>query len=167
MSYESNLSNIIIRLKEAKNNQPTLTLQKISGQTGVSLTTVARIFAPDSENHYFKYESIQPIAAMLLGLNDLDMGNEEEKALKAILQYKESEIRELECEIDVIKYNYETKIELIRKEYTSTINYLKNQITTKDEFISKLLSRLESQDELYKILNQQYLDVVSKTFQKE
>lgn len=85
MSYESNLSNIIIRLKEAKNNQPTLTLQKISDQTGVSLTTVARIFAPDSENHYFKYESIQPIAAMLLGLNDLDMGNEEEKALKAIL----------------------------------------------------------------------------------
>ena len=90
MSYD--LSNIILRMKEAKANRPSLSLQKIADQTGVSIATVTRIFSADSENRYFRYESIQPIASMLLGLDDLDEGNEDEKALKALIKFKDSEI---------------------------------------------------------------------------
>ena len=63
--YQSKISNIIIRLKKAKNNDPEVTLQKISDQTGISMSTVTRIFSDGSENQSFRYDSLKPICLML------------------------------------------------------------------------------------------------------
>ena len=70
--YQSKISNIIIRLKKAKNNDPEVTLQKISDQTGISMSTVTRIFSDGSENQSFRYDSLKPICLMLLGTDGLD-----------------------------------------------------------------------------------------------
>ena len=74
MTNETKIANIILRLKEVKGKQPELTLQKISDHTGVSFSTVSRIFSDKSEAQTFRYESIKPIAKMLLGLDSLDEG---------------------------------------------------------------------------------------------
>ena len=70
--YQSKISNIIIRLKKAKNNDPEVTLQKISEHTGISMSTVTRIFSDGSENQSFRYDSLKPICLMLLGTDGLD-----------------------------------------------------------------------------------------------
>ena len=49
MNYEAKIANIILRLKEYKEDHPEITLQKISDHTGVSLSTVTRIFDKESE----------------------------------------------------------------------------------------------------------------------
>ena len=49
MTNETKIANIILRLKEVKGKQPELTLQKISDHTGVSFSTVSRIFSDKSE----------------------------------------------------------------------------------------------------------------------
>lgn len=167
MNYEANLSNIILRIKEAKASRADLSLQKISDHTGVSLTTVTRIFSDDSESRYFRYESIQPIANMLLGLNDLDEGNEDEKALKAIIQFKDSEIEELKGEMRVLQQNYETKISLIEKKNEEIVNYYRKQAEIKDEQISRILSRLEKQDDMAEYLTKQYFNAISQIIKED
>lgn len=95
MTYSEKVSNIIIRLKEVRGKQPDLTLQKISNHTGVSLSTVTRIFADGSETQGFRYDSVRPIAHMLLGIDNLDEGDDSEKALKAVIQLKDTAIEQL------------------------------------------------------------------------
>ena len=55
--FQSQITSIIIRLKRAKNSNPEMTIQKIVEDTGVSKSTVTRVFADDSENQSFRYES--------------------------------------------------------------------------------------------------------------
>lgn len=139
MTYESKLSNIITRLKEVKRNQPEFTIQKISEHTGISPSTVTRIFADGSENQSFRYDSIRPIAQMLLGIDDLDEGDEDEKALKAIIQFKDAKIKELETKLLEEREKHEKKLEKERSEYRRSIDFLKHQIELKDDRIDLLL----------------------------
>lgn len=162
MTYEAKLRNTIIRLKEAKRHQPTLTLQKISEHTGVSLTTVQRVFAEGSEDSFFKYESIDPIANMLLGLDSLDEGDEDEKALKAIIQLKTAEIEELKELLEKEKERHQEKLEKERAQYRASLDFLKHQIELKDIRIDRLMDGIEKRSAMYEELHQLYLDLVKK-----
>lgn len=144
MTYEAKIANIIARLKEVKRNQPDLTIQKISEHTGISPSTVSRIFADGSENQSFRYDSIRPIAQMLLGIDDLDEGDDDEKALKAIIQFKDSKIKELEEKLAEERIKHEKKLEKERHHYTSSIEFLKHQIQLKDDRIDLLLDMVHT-----------------------
>lgn len=149
MTYESKISNIIIRLKAYRNAHPEYTLQKISDHTGISLSTVTRVFAEGSESQSFRYESIQPIAQLLLGLDDLDEGNDDEKALKAIIQLKDASIEELRRELEIQKEHYDRKLEKERAQFRASLDFLKHQIELKDDRIDRLFNAVESRREFY------------------
>lgn len=141
MNNETKIANIIVRLKEVKSKQPELTLQKISDHTGVSFSTVSRIFSDKSEAQSFRYESIKPIAKMLLDLDSLDEGADDEKALKAIIQYKEKAIEDVKAQLQAEKERYERKLEKERAQSRTSIEFLKAQILLKDERITILMQQ--------------------------
>lgn len=143
MNYEAKIANIILRLKEYKEDHPEITLQKISDHTGVSLSTVTRIFDKDSENKTFRYDSIKPIAKMLLGLDSLDEGDDGEKALKAIIQYKETAIAQLKEQLELEREKHEKRLEKERAQSRTSIEFLKHQIELKDARIDTLLEMLK------------------------
>ena len=143
MNYEAKIANIILRLKEYKEDHPEITLQKISDHTGVSLSTVTRIFDKDSENKTFRYDSIKPIAKMLLGLDNLDEGDDGEKALKAIIQYKETAIAQLKEQLELEREKHEKKLEKERAQSRTSIEFLKHQIELKDARIDILLEMIK------------------------
>ena len=126
--YQSKITNIIIRLKKVKNESPDMTLQKISDETGVSMSTVTRIFADGSENQSFRYESLKPIAQLLLHSDGLD---------------EEMDSDEIQMQINEVKDKYERKLEKEREQHRRNIEFLKNQIELKDDRITKLLAMLE------------------------
>ena len=142
MTNDDKISNIIKQLKAVKNSDPEFTLQKISDHTGVPFSTVSRIFSDKSENRSFRYESIKPVAKMLLGLDSLDEGAEDEKALKAIIQYKETAIEQLKQQLEAEKEKYERKLEKERSQSRTSIEFLKHQIELKDERITMLLNEV-------------------------
>lgn len=162
MTYEAKLANIILRLKEVKKNQPEFTLQKISDHTGVSFTTVSRVFAEGSETQSFRYDSVRPIAQMLLGIDDLDEGDDDEKALKAIIQFKDARIKELEQKLAEEKEKHEKKIEKERMQNRTSIDFLKNQIELKDDRITRLMTGLERRGELYEELHKKYEELMAQ-----
>jgi len=143
MNYEAKIANIILRLKEYKEDHPEITLQKISDHTGVSLSTVTRIFDKDSETKTFRYDSIKPIAKMLLGLDSLDEGEDGEKALKAIIQYKETAITQLKEQLELEREKHEKRLEKERAQSRTSIEFLKHQIELKDARIDTLLEMLK------------------------
>lgn len=134
---ESKLSNIVIRLKEVKAERPDLTLQKIANHTGVPYGTVSRVFAEGSEEVSFRYDSVMPIAKMLLDLDDVGEGTEDEKAYKAIIQFYETSISQM-------KEQFEKKLEEERAEYKRRIEFLMHQIEKKDERIDKLFEMVNN-----------------------
>ena len=141
MTYELQLSNIIERLKSVRQLHPEYTLQYISDETGISLSTVSRIFAEGSEKletRSFRYDSIKPIAALLLE-DDLMDDNEEKALLKAIIAMHEAEITRLEEQLALQNEKYEKKLEKDRAHSRVSIDFLKNQIALKDDRITKLL----------------------------
>lgn len=143
MNNDAKISNIISRLKEYKEDHPEITLQKISDHTGVSLSTVTRIFDKDSETKTFRYDSIKPIAKMLLGLDSLDEGDDGEKALKAIIQYKETAIAQLKEQLEIEREKHEKKLEKERAQSRISIDFLKHQIELKDARIDTLLEMIK------------------------
>lgn len=122
--YQSQISNIVIRLKKAKNANPDMTLQRISEQTGVSMSTVTRIFSDDSENQSFRYESLKPICLLLLGTDGLDEEIDADEMLMRLSQLKEK---------------YERKLEKERAQSRVSIDFLKDQVKKKDERIDYLM----------------------------
>lgn len=136
------MQNIIKRLKEVKERDADLTIAKISDHTGVSQSTLARMFSDKSETMAFRYESVRPVAEMLLGLDSLDEGADDEKALKAIIQYKDTIIAQLREQLENEKKNHERKLEKERANSRNSIEFLKHQIELKDERITLLLNAL-------------------------
>lgn len=122
--YQSQISNIVIRLKKAKNANPDMTLQRISEQTGVSMSTVTRIFSDDSENQSFRYESLKPICLLLLGTDGLD---------------EEIDADEMQMRLSQLKEKYERKLEKERAQSRVSIDFLKEQVKRKDERIDYLM----------------------------
>ena len=158
MTYESKLSNIILRLKEAKASNPELTLQKIADHTGVSLSTVTRIFSEGSESQLFRYESVRPIAKMLLDMDSLDEGTDDEKALKAVIQFKDAIIEDIKIQFEAEKESHARKLEAEREQNRASIEFLKHQIELKDDRITRLLNALENRAMLYEELHHRYVD---------
>ena len=126
--YQSKIENIIIRLKKAKNENPEMTLQRISEQTGVSNSTVARIFSDGSENQSFRYESLKPIALLLLNSDGLD---------------EEMDNDEFQMQLNELKDKYEHKLEKEREQNQKSLDFLKHQIELKDDRITFLLNALD------------------------
>lgn len=145
--YQSKIESIIIRLKKAKNENPEMTLQRISEQTGVSMSTVTRIFADGSENQSFRYESLKPIAQLLLNSDGLD---------------EEIDSDEFQMQINELKDKYERKIEKERDQNRRSLDFLKHQIELKDNRIDFLLSALDQEVKQFKELHQKYIDLISK-----
>lgn len=167
MTYETKIANIITRLKEVKEHSPDITLQKIADHTGVSLSTVTRIFDKDSENKSFRYDSIKPIAKMLLDLDSLDEGTDDEKSLKAIIQYKETAIAQLKEQIENEREKHEKKLEKERNASRASIEFLKHQINLKDDRITLLLEELKAKNAQYDKLHDQFVAVSTKVLQNE
>lgn len=143
---EYKLANIVTRLKEVKAKRPDLTLQKISDNTGVPMGTVTRVFAEGSESVSFRYESVMPIAKMLLDLDDLGEGDDDEKAYKAIIQFYETSIAQM-------KEQYEQKLDEERKEYRRRIDFLMKQVEKKDNRIDWLFDMVKKLDTIIDMLN--------------
>lgn len=145
--YQAQISNIVIRLKKARNRNPEMTIQRISDQTGVSMSTVTRIFADGSENQSFRYESLKPICILLLDSDGLD---------------EELPSDEVQMQISQIKEKYDAKIEKERAQYSKRIDFLMHQIELKDDRITRLMDTLDDRNEQYKELNKLYLEVMGK-----
>lgn len=167
MTYETRIANIITRLKEVKDHNPDITLQKIADHTGVSLSTVTRVFDKDSENKSFRYDSIKPIAKMLLDLDSLDEGTDDEKSLKAIIQYKETAISQLKDQLESEREKYERKLDKERNSSRASIEFLKHQINLKDDRITLLLDELKSKNAQYDKLHEQFVAVSNRLLQGE
>ena len=142
--YQSKISNMIIRLKKVKNSNPEITLQKISDQTGVSMSTVTRIFADGSENMSFRYESLKPISLMLLGTDGLDDEMDYDEYQLQLVQYKEK---------------YEKKLEKEREQFRRSKDFLMHQIELKDKRIDHLFDSLEDIKEQFKELQHHYMEL--------
>lgn len=145
--YQSQISNIIIRLKKAKNKDPQMTLQSISEQTGVSMSTVTRVFADDSENQSFRYDSLKPLAQLLLGTDGLD---------------DEMDSDEVQLRIAQIKDKYEAKIEELRAQHRRTLEHFSHQIDLKDNRIDTLLEALNDRAIQYNELLQRYFALLDE-----
>lgn len=122
--YQSQLTSIVIRLKKAKNNNPEFTIDNIVEATGVSKSTVSRIFADNSENQSFRYESLKPLCLYLLGTDGLD---------------EEIDADEMQMRLAQLKDKYESKLEKEKAQSRASIEYLKHQILKKDERIDYLM----------------------------
>lgn len=166
MTYQAKIANIIEKLKEVRDKQPDLTLQKISEHTGVSLTTVTRVFSSGSETVAFRYDSIRPIAQMLLGIDNLDEGEDDEKALKAIIQYKDMRIKELEETLEKEREKHFQKIEKERNQSRASIDFLKHQVDLKDTRIDLLMTALENRRVQYEDLYKNYSAAMEKLIEK-
>ena len=156
------MQNIIKRLKEVKERDSSITIAKIADHTGVSHSTVTRMFSDKSDDMTFRYESVRPVAEMLLGLDSLDEGEDDEKALKAIIQYKDTLISQLREQIEAEKEKHDKKLDKERAQSRTSIDFLKHQIELKDERITRLMEALDDRNEQYKELNKLYLEAMGK-----
>ena len=145
--FQSQITSIVIRLKRAKNSNPEMTIQKIVEDTGVSKSTVTRVFADDSENQSFRYESLKPLCQYLLGTDGLD---------------EEIDTDEMQMRLSQVKEKYERKIEKERSQHEKSMDFLKHQIELKDDRITFLLNALEDRVAQYKELKSQYDKVISQ-----
>ena len=93
---------------------------------------------------------------MLLGLDNLDEGAADEMALKAIIQFKDTTIEQLEKTIDEDREKHERKLEKERAQHRTSINFLKHQIELKDDRITLLLNAVEKQSEQFQSLFSDY-----------
>lgn len=150
--YQSQITNIVIRLKKAKNKNPELTLEKIVDDTGVSESTVKRIFKDGSEEKSFRYESLKPLCLYLLGTDGLD---------------EEIDNDEMQLRLAQLKEKYENKLEAQKEQHNKSIEFLKHQIEKKDARIDLLLNALEDRAEQYKLLKSQYDQLMQEYIKKE
>lgn len=126
--YQSMISNAIIRMKKVRNNHPEFTVQYISEQTGVSTSTIQRIFQDDSENQNFRIESVKPIHKLLLGTD----------VLEDDLTYDDFQLQ-----LSNLKDKYERKLEQEKAQYEKSLDFLKHQIELKDKRIDLLLDLIK------------------------
>lgn len=151
---------IIIKLKEIK-KEKNLSNAEIVEMTNnyLSLTTVQRVFAKDSENTSFRYDdTIRPLVKALLG--DIDTieatDDMDTKAMKTLLKLKIQRIEELEKQINDLrllmaeeKEKGHAKHEKERQQYERHINLLEDQISIKDKRMEEMKNRFDRKDEQY------------------
>ena len=113
----------LIQLKKEKNSNPEWTIQRIVDESGVSKSTVTRMFADGSEEQTFRYESVKAVADLMLS-DGMGISMDEE---------------EIEMQISSIREKFESKLEKERTQNRITIDYLKDQIAKKDKRIDYLM----------------------------
>jgi hypothetical protein len=152
---------VIISLKQVKEEKG-LSLDKIlvlmnenDPTTAVSKTTLSRVFAKDSENQLFRYETtLRPIANVLLDVENYeDTDSIDEKAMKALLKYKIKRIEELEQRVSELehalnseKVNHHEKMDAARAQWQKSVDFLKEQISLKDKRMDMLLEAIFNKD---------------------
>ena len=141
--FSAKMSNKIIQLKKAINANPELTHQQIAEQSGVSISTVNRVFKDGSEEQSFRYESIKALAEFLLP-EGMDETMDDD---------------EIEMQIALIKEKYEQKLENEREQHRKTVEFLMSQIELKDTRITQLLNAVELKDAQYHTLYEKYLNI--------
>lgn len=151
---------IIIKLKEIK-KEKNLSNADIVEMTNnyLSLTTVQRVFAKDSENTSFRYDdTIRPLVKALLG--DIDTieatDDMDTKAMKTLLKLKIQRIEELEKQIKDLrllmaeeKEKGHAKHEKERTQYERHIKLLDEQIALKDKRMDEMRDRYDRKDAQY------------------
>lgn len=94
---------LIIHLKEVR-KQKGYTYQYIVDECerigfSVSMSTVKRVFAEDSEDMGFRYSTIRPVAVVVLGLDEVERSEaptpDEADALRTIIAIKDTQIEDL------------------------------------------------------------------------
>lgn len=132
---------IILNLKQIrKESEITLPrLMEMIERNGdyVSMSTLRRVFAEGSEVVHFRYEdTIQPIAKVLLHLDDDEQGDvsdtETIQALKHIISVKNDLIDDLRSQIEEMKSTYQKRAD-----------FLMHQIELKD-------ARMDEKDRLFR-----------------
>lgn len=142
---------VILSLKQVK-KEKRLSLDKILDMmqekdpaTAVSKTTLSRVFAENSEEQLFRYETtLRPIANALLDMEEIEIGDDTDtQAMKSILKLKKDLIFELESKLETIQseeqLKYHQKLEKETAEFQKSLGFLKQQIELKDHRITQLL----------------------------
>ena len=128
---------IILNLKAVKEAQ-NLSIPKIkdivdSTGAGLSLTTIRRVFADNSETEdSFSYENtLRPIAQALLvnSPNDDDIVRANVVVFVAILRHKNESIDSLKKQIEMLRNEHDTRC----KECEGRMDFLMHQIDLKDK----------------------------------
>lgn len=143
MSRQDKTRQVILQLKAVKEERG-ISLQRIHDITlaaggNVSFSTVRKVFSDGSENMNFRYEdTVQPIAMALLETNEpprevTGVVESEAEALKALVQLKNSIIREQQETIDNIK----AREQEIKDEAQRKIDHLRNQISEQQKILDE------------------------------
>lgn len=135
---EQRIREVITRLKLVRQEKD-MSLQEIvdlCAENGnyVSMSSVRRVFSTDSENMSFRYETtIQPIARVLLNLDDVDSTSEAVQSAS-----------EIGAEISALKAVIAVKNQAMEG-MNQTIEALNRSIDAKDQEIERLLSTTKAQ----------------------
>lgn len=143
MSRQDKTRQVILRLKAVKEERG-ISLQRIHDITlekggNVSFSTVRKIFSEGSENMSFRYEdTIQPVAMALLDTDEpprevSGVVETEAEALKALVQLKNSIIREQQDTIDSIR----SREQEIKDEAQKKIDHLRAQIVDQQKILDE------------------------------
>lgn len=155
----ANTHDIILKLKEVRDEKG-LSLNDIlamveKNKDYISRSSIQRVFADGSESLSFRYEdTIRPIANALLDIDTIEEDDQlDTQAMKSLLQYKNSRIKELESQLkqaeaakDKEKLKYHEKLDKEREQYQRSIEFLKEQIAYKDKRMDLLLDSVEKKD---------------------
>lgn len=143
MSRQDKTRQVILQLKAVKEERG-ISLQRIHDITtekggNVSFSTVRKIFSEGSENMNFRYEdTVQPVALALLDTDEpprevSGVVETEAEALKALVQLKNSIIREQQDTIDSIK----AREQEIKEEAQKKIDHLRAQIADQQKVLDE------------------------------
>lgn len=173
MSRQDKTRAVILQLKAVKDERG-ISLQRILDLTlasggNVSMSTVRKVFSEGSENMNFRYEdTIQPIAVALLETNEpprevSGLVETEAEALKALVQLKNSIIREQQESLDnsrqretEIKAEAQRKIEHLRSQIEAQKKILderKEFMSERRDFIFRLEEEKRAQRRTIKVLS--------------
>ena len=154
----TNCRDLILKLKEVK-EEKSLSLGEIESRTEkngehVSIATLSRVFATGSENNSFRYDgTLKPIANAILDIDTIEDDDDlDTQALKIMLKYKATKIKELEAELDHAKVKYHEKLEKERAQSRNSIDFLKEQVALKDKRMDLLLEAVYEKDKQHKEL---------------
>lgn len=102
----------------------------------VSLSSVRRVFADDSDAADFRWDTtLRPIARVVLGMDSneepqtLEEARADVSGLTAVVDYKDAMIRKLEADLERAHSGHEREIKAHEDAEARTVEYLRDEIT--------------------------------------
>ena len=145
--YQSVLANAIMRIKKARSAHPEYTYQYIESQTGVSKSTITRVFQDGSEEQSFRLDSIKLLHKFFYGTDVLE---------------EDISYEDFQLQVSQLKDKYERKLEKEREQKNRSIEFLKHQIELKDDRITLLLNALDDRSAQFKDLLDKYNSLLTQ-----